>query len=128
VWATDGQPRWAPIFPASRSTPTRLTTFLRATLRSEVTAGLAVVAAAVMGLAVSAAVAYLSASWSLVAAAAMICGYFAFAQYLLVADGLLVGVLFPITTAFITYAGLAAYRYICEERENRVLRHAVGER
>jgi adenylate cyclase len=95
--------------------------------RSDTTAGLAVVAAAVMGLAVSAAVAYLSASWSLVSAAAIICGYLAFAQYLLIADGLLVGVLFPITTAFVTYAGLASYRYINEERENRVLRHAIGE-
>ena len=96
--------------------------------RSEATAGMALVAAVVMGLAVSAAVAYLSASWSLVASAAMICGYFAFAQYLLVVDGLLLGVLFPILTAFITYAGLASYRYINEERENRVLRHAVSER
>jgi adenylate cyclase len=96
--------------------------------RSEVTAGMAVLAAVMMGLAVSAAVAYLSASWSLIAAAAMMCGYFAIAQYLLVTDGLLVGVLFPIITAFITYAGTITYRYISGERENRILRHAVGER
>jgi adenylate cyclase len=96
--------------------------------RSDVTAGMAVVAAAVMGLLVSAAVAYLSASSSLIAAAAMMCGYFAFAQYLLVTDGLLLGVLFPIITAFITYAGTITYRYISGERENRMLRNAVGER
>ena len=34
-------------------------------------------------------------------AAALIVGYFAFAQYLLVAHGLLLGVLFPIATTFI---------------------------
>jgi len=95
--------------------------------RSDTTTGVAIVAAAIMGLTVSAAVAYLSASWSLVAAAAMICGYFVLAQYLLMADGLLVGVLFPIITAFVTYAGLASYRFIREERENRVLRHAINE-
>ena len=92
--------------------------------RSEVTAGLEQVAAVVMGIAVCAAVAYLSASWSGVATAVMIFGYFAFAQYLLVADGLLLGVLFPIATAFTAYAGPVTYRYLTEGREKRFLRHA----
>ena len=90
--------------------------------RSEVTDFLEWVAALVMGVMVSAAVAYLSASWSGVALAGMIFGYFALAQYLLIADGLLLGVLFPIATTFITYAGLTSYRlYLTEEREKRLL-------
>jgi adenylate cyclase len=92
--------------------------------RSDVTAGLERWVAALMGIAVSAAVAYLSASWSAAAAAVMILGYSAFAQYLLVVDGLLLGVLFPIGTTFITYTGLASYRYLTEGREKRFLRHA----
>ena len=92
--------------------------------RSEVTAGLERWVAALMGVAVSAAVAYLSASWSAVAAAGLIFGYSAFAQYLLVADGLLLGVLFPIGTTFITYTGLAGYKYVTEGRAKRYLRHA----
>jgi adenylate cyclase len=92
--------------------------------RSQVTAGLERVSAAVMGIAVSAAVAFMSASWSAVVAAILIFGYFGFAQYLLVSQGLLLGVLFPIATAFATYAGLASYRYLTEGREKRHLRHA----
>jgi len=92
--------------------------------RSQVTGGLERVAAAVMGIAVSAAVAFMSASWSAAIAAVLILGYFGFAQYLLVSQGLLLGVLFPIATAFVTYAGLAGYRYLTEGREKRHLRHA----
>jgi adenylate cyclase len=97
--------------------------------RSGTTARLEWVAALIMGLLVTAAVAYLSVSWSAVALVAMIFGYVALAQYLLVGDGLLVGVLFPIATVFITYAALTSYRlYLTEEREKRLLAHAVGDR
>jgi adenylate cyclase len=92
--------------------------------RSDVTAGLERLAAVVMGVAVSAAVAYLSASWSAVAAVGLIFGYFGLAQYLLVVDGLLLGVIFPIAATFATYTGLAGYRYLTEGREKRFLRHA----
>ena len=92
--------------------------------RSDVTAGLERWVAALMGIAVTFAVAYLSASISALAAALLIVGYFSFAQYLLVADGLLLGVLFPIAMTFFTFAGLATYRYLTEGREKRFLRHA----
>ena len=92
--------------------------------RSDITRGMERWCAALIGIAVSAAVAFLSASGSAVIAAALILGYFAFAQYLLVAQGLLLGVLFPIALAFIVYAGLAGYRYLTEGREKRFLRHA----
>jgi adenylate cyclase len=83
--------------------------------RSQVTAGMERAAAVVMGLLVSVAVACLSPSWSAVAVVALILGYFGVAQYLL-AGGLLVGVLFPIVTTFITYALLVNYRYLTEGR------------
>jgi adenylate cyclase len=92
--------------------------------RTQVTARLEQVAAVLMGVLVCVAVAYLSASWSGVATVAMVLGYFAFAQYLLVHDGLLLGVLFPIVTAIMTFAGTVAYRYVTEGRKQRFLRHA----
>src|SRR5579885_729583 len=92
--------------------------------RSEITAGLERVAAVVMGIAISAAVAYLSASWSAVAAAVMILGYLAIAQYLLVADGLLLGVLFPVVMVVVDYAILAGYKYLTEGRLKQYYRHA----
>jgi adenylate cyclase len=92
--------------------------------RSDITRGIERWCAALMGITVSAAVAFLSASWSAVIAAVLILGYFAFAQYMLVAQGLLLGVLFPIAMAFIVYTGLAGYRYLTEGREKRHLRHA----
>jgi hypothetical protein len=80
----------------------------------------------VMGFGISAAVAYLSASWSSVALTGMIFGYLVLPQYLLAADGLLLGVLFPIAMTFITYSGLTTYRlYLTEEREKRLLAHAA---
>jgi adenylate cyclase len=96
--------------------------------RSDLTVFLELMAALLMGVAISAAVAYLPASWSALTCAAMICGYFGVAQYLLVNDGLLVGVLFPMLTTFVTYAGLTSYRlYLTEERAKRSLARAVGE-
>jgi adenylate cyclase len=92
--------------------------------RTEVTAGLERLAAAVVGIAVTVAVAYLSALWSGVATAAMILGYFALAQYLLIADGLLIGVLFPILVGVIAYAVLAGYKYLTEGRLKQYYRHA----
>ena len=81
--------------------------------RSDVTAGLERLAAAVMAIAVAAAVAFLSTPWySALVATMLMVAYCIFAQYLLVAHGLLLGVLFPIATTFITYAGMASYRYL----------------
>ncbi len=92
--------------------------------RSEVTAGLERVCAAVMGIAVSVAVAYFSALWSGVATVAMIFGYVGMAQYLLTADGLLLGVLFPALTGVGVYSVLAGYKYVTEGRLKHYYRHA----
>jgi adenylate cyclase len=92
--------------------------------RSQVTAGLERVSAVVLGLAISVAVAYLSASWSAMLAVALMLGYFGFAQYLLTADGLLLGVLFPILTVVFVYAVLAGYKYLTEGRLKQYYRHA----
>ncbi|SRR5579875_172886 len=97
--------------------------------RSEMTLFLECVAALLMGVMISAAVAYLPASCSCAALIGMIVGYCALVQYLLVTDGLLVGVLLPVASTFITYAGLTSYRlYLTEAREKRLIAHAVSER
>jgi adenylate cyclase len=86
-------------------------------------------AALFRGIVVSAAVAYLSVSWLSAAMGGMIFGYVALAQYLLVAEGLFLGLLFPVLATFITYAGLTSYRlYLTEEREKRLLAHPIDER
>ena len=95
--------------------------------RSQVTAGLELLAATVMVIAVSAAVAFLGPSMSLAVVAALIASYFGLAQYLLIADGILIGIIFPIVTTFIAYALLTSYRHVVCERERRLLRHALGE-
>jgi adenylate cyclase len=92
--------------------------------RTEVTAGLERVAAVIMGLAVAAAVAYLSALWSGIATVALILGYSALAQYLLVADGLLIGLLFPALMGIGVYTVLAGYKYVTEGRLKQYYRHA----
>jgi len=95
--------------------------------RSDVTAGMERLAAAVMGVGVAASVAVLSAPWAALVATALIVGYYGLAQYLLVAHGLLLGVLFPIVIVFITYAALTSYRHFGCEREMRLLRRAIPE-
>ncbi len=96
--------------------------------RSDVTAGLERAAAAAMGAIVIMGAVWLPASSSAVLVVALICGYLAFAQFLLVAGGLFVGVLFPLITAFVTYAALTSYRlYLAEQREKHLLREAVSK-
>jgi adenylate cyclase len=96
---------------------------------SDMTVFVECMAALLMGLMISVAVAYLPASWSVTALAGMILGYCALVQYLLVTDGLLVGMLLPVVTTFITYAGLTSYRlYLTEAREKRLIAHPASER
>jgi adenylate cyclase len=97
--------------------------------RSDMTVFLECMAALVMGFMISMAIAYLAAPWSGAALADMIFGYCILVQYLRVTDGLLVGVLLPVVTTLITYAGLTSYRlYLTEAREKRPITHAVSER
>jgi adenylate cyclase len=92
--------------------------------RSENTMGEELVAAAVLSIGVSVAAGALSALASALTALALCAGYFAYAQYLLTVDGVLVGVVFPLFAAVFVYLLLASYRYVTEGREKRHLRHA----
>jgi adenylate cyclase len=92
--------------------------------RTAVTAGMQQVGALTIGFAVSAAVALLSAAWAGVAALLLSLLYYLAAQHLLLADGLMVGVVTPVVIAFVTYGGLSSYRYLTEEQDRRYLRRA----
>ncbi len=92
--------------------------------RSEAGTGEERLAAFALVLAVSLAAAYLSAMWSAATAFALIIGFSAYAQYRLDADGVLIGVVFPLAAAVVAYTGLASYRYITEGLEKRHLRNA----
>ncbi|HVA80301.1 MAG TPA: adenylate/guanylate cyclase domain-containing protein [Candidatus Binataceae bacterium] len=77
-----------------------------------------------LGVAISFAVAYLTASIAFAAVLALIMAYFGFAQYLLIADRILLGVVFPLAVALGAAGALAIYRYWTEGLEKRYLRHA----
>ncbi len=80
--------------------------------------------AVALGLAISFAVAYLTASIAFAAVLALMVAYFGFAQYLLIKDEVLIGVVFPLAVALGTAGALAIYRYWTEGLEKRYLRHA----
>jgi adenylate cyclase len=92
--------------------------------RNAVTFGIERVGAIAIGLAVSLAVATLSAAWAALAAMVLCLGFYFAVQHLLTAGGLMVGVVFPVATAFVTYGGMISYRYLTEEQDKRYLRHA----
>jgi len=96
-------------------------TFIR---RSETSEGEARLSAVILGIAISAAAATLSAIWSFVALLVLAGGYFLYAQARLAYGGTLVGVVFPLGVVSITYALLASFRYATEGREKRRIRHA----
>jgi adenylate cyclase len=81
-------------------------------------------AAFALGLAVIFAAALLSARGAAAATAGLGIGWLAFAQFLLLAHGLLIGVVFPLAVIFATYTLLVSYRYFTEGLEKRHLRHA----
>ncbi|MFZ1890078.1 MAG: adenylate/guanylate cyclase domain-containing protein [Candidatus Binataceae bacterium] len=80
--------------------------------------------AVVLGIAISLAVAYLTASIAFAAVLTLMAAYFGFAQYLLIERGVLLGVVFPLAVAGGVAGALAIYRYWTEGREKRRLRHA----
>lgn len=80
--------------------------------------------ATVLGVAISLAVAYLTASIAFAAVLILIAAYFGFAQYLLIERGVLAGVVFPLAVAAGVAGALAIFRYWTEGREKRRLRHA----
>ena len=94
--------------------------------RSDVTRGLERWGAVAMGIAVTAALAFLPASWSAIVTAALIAGYLAFAQFLLIADGLLLGVLLPTVIAVVDYAVLAGSRLVHLEGRLKAAQHVTS--
>jgi adenylate cyclase len=81
-------------------------------------------AALLMGIAMSLGVAWLSAMSSAAVGVILLVGYYGYAQHRLLGDGLVIGIVFPMFTAFVIYMFLAGYRYITEGREKRYLRTA----
>ncbi len=79
---------------------------------------------AIIGVSIAIAAGTVSAVSSLIAALLLGTGYFAFAQYRLDSIGELIGVVFPLSTLWLTYLALVSYRYATEGREKRHLRHA----
>jgi adenylate cyclase len=81
-------------------------------------------AALLLGVSISVATAWFSALWGFIVVAVLAAGYGAYAQYLLVAHGILVGIILPLATAGLTLMCTAGYRYEAEGRQRRFLRHA----
>jgi adenylate cyclase len=88
-----------------------------------VTVGVERVAAALLGVGITIATAWLTPLWGFVAALILAAAYFTYAQHLLLSDHVLVGVVFPGTVVFGTFGFLSAFRYFIEGREKRHLRH-----
>lgn len=92
--------------------------------RSEATEGGAVVAALILGLAMTLAISQLTAMRSAMAGIVLIAGYIAYAQYRLLVDGALIGIVLPLLTVAIIFAVLTAYGYVTEGLAKRRLRQA----
>jgi adenylate cyclase len=95
--------------------------FLR---RSEATEGETVIFAILLGLAVTLAVSELSAVRSAILGLLLLGGYLAYAQYRLLEDGVMIGVILPATTVVVTDLVLSGYRYVTEDLKKRRLRRA----
>jgi adenylate cyclase len=83
------------------------------------------VAAVVMVLAISLAVAYLPSLWSFAIWMWVMIGFIGYAQYCLVAGGILINVVLPVVAAFLTYTLQATYLYLTEGRARRFMRNAL---
>lgn len=83
------------------------------------------VAALVMVLAISLAVAYLSPLWSAAIALWVMIGFVGYAQYCLAIGGILINVVLPLAAAFMTYTLQATYLYLTEGRARRFMRNAL---
>jgi len=87
---------------------------------------IAFVAALVLGLVMALGVAWLSALSSAALGVILAVGYYTYTQNRLINDGMVIGVVFPLMTALLTYMFLAGYRYIAEGSERRRDRAAMG--
>lgn len=83
------------------------------------------VASLVMVLAISLAVAYLPSLWSFAIWLWVMIGFIGYAQYCLVAGGILINVVLPMVAAFMTYTLQATYLYLTEGRARRFMRNAL---
>jgi adenylate cyclase len=85
---------------------------------------IALAATLLIGIAMSLGVAWLSAMSSAALGVILLVGYYSYAQYRLLHEGLVIGIVFPMLAAVLVYMFLAGYRYITEGREKRYLRTA----
>ncbi|HYB90380.1 MAG TPA: adenylate/guanylate cyclase domain-containing protein [Candidatus Binataceae bacterium] len=81
-------------------------------------------AAIILGVGIALAGASLASLWALAGAIVMGGAYLAFAQYILISDGVLIGIVLPVVVAGLSYFVVATYRYLTEGLEKRYLRHA----
>jgi adenylate cyclase len=95
--------------------------FIRRTKASESEQRLAAI---LLGIAISLAVAHLTAPFAFGAFVALGAGYLTYAHYRLTAGGVVLNVVFPLMTLFLAYLFVASYRYLTEGLEKRRLRHA----
>lgn len=87
---------------------------------------IAFIAALLLGVVMALGVAALSALSSAALGVILAVGYYTYTQNRLIADGMVIGVVFPLMTALLTYMILAGYRYIAEGGERRRDRAAMG--
>ncbi len=92
--------------------------------RTKLTVAIEELVAVALGIAIAWATAAVTALGSAAFAVLLATGYFVYAQHRLASDGLLLGIVFPLFTAGLTYVVLASYRYATEGLEKRRLRHA----
>ena len=92
--------------------------------RSLVAEGESRLAALLMGLAISLAVGWLGAAGAGAATIVLVSSFIFYAHYRLATDGVLIGVVLPISTAIAVFAIVTSYRYIIEGIERRRLRGA----
>jgi adenylate cyclase len=92
--------------------------------RSMVTEGESRLAAVLIGLAISLAVGWLGARAAGATAIVLMAGFLLYAQHRLATDGVLIGVVLPLSTAVAVYVNVTSYRYITEGIERRRLRGA----
>ncbi|HYL60952.1 MAG TPA: adenylate/guanylate cyclase domain-containing protein [Candidatus Acidoferrales bacterium] len=89
--------------------------------------GISVAAAIVLGLAMALGVAWLSALSSAALGVVLAVGYYSYVQQRMMSDGMVIDVVYPLTSMLVVYMILAGYRYIAEGRERRRERAAMGK-
>jgi adenylate cyclase len=82
------------------------------------------ISAWLMGAGATLAAAFMTALSSVLVVLALAAGYIGYTNWELIANGRLIGVIFPAVTLFATYLMVISYRYFAEGREKRFIRSA----